>query len=188
MVPHCDTRGALRDWSERLFASGCLGAWSFPWAAPLALLSAPLSGEELKLSAAALREETLARGGDGTFRAGGTAGADFPATRAGGLSQRSIFGLRFDPALDPGVSLFSGSAAEKILFRFSPLLLGCGILREGEALPPIPPPSLSFRAAALANMSFRPLSGGCAAYSFTWSIGKLRWLPRPRKQKEARQR
>jgi hypothetical protein len=44
-----------------------------------------------------------------------------------------------------------------------------------EALPP--PPETAFRAAALANMSYRRRYSGEGASFFEWNIGEVRWLP-----------
>jgi hypothetical protein len=62
---------------------------------------------------------------------------------------------------------------------FSPTILGTCLL-SGEDFSKIPkPPQISFRASAVANMYFRPLSiaeAGCEGYE--WKIGKLFWLPK----------
>ena len=57
LVPHRDARLPLRAWSSSLFTAGLQGAWSFPWAAPLARLKRSLTDDELKLLARALRQE-----------------------------------------------------------------------------------------------------------------------------------
>jgi hypothetical protein len=50
---------------------------------------------------------------------------------------------------------------------------------EGGAIPDVP--EISFRAAALANLTITPLETGEPGYSFTWEIGPLFWLPKHRK-------
>jgi len=63
--------------------------------------------------------------------------------------------------------------------RVSPAVLGAAILRgpPPEGLPP--PPEVSFRAAALAEMILRPIRrpGESGGLSFEWEIGEPRWLP-----------
>lgn len=182
LVPHRDTRLKAQKLSAELFASGYSGAWAFPWVSPLAVLSRPLSAEELKRAASAIREENQDNGGKIT--SGGYARAAFP------LESKDI--AVFGPALNLRVedSAFSaiGSAVH---FRFSPFVLGAAIVYGGEtqaahenALPAIP--DISFRAAALANMIYRPLRQGEKSaggeYSFSWRIGALCWLPPVRKK------
>lgn len=176
-VPHRDARLPLRKWSAALFADGCNGAWSFPWIAPLALLDKPFDDDELKSLALALREQSLANGQGGKFTAGQTARAVFPNGVLGGAA---LFGMTLHVSLPD--SFFSPASAAKIISRFSPLVLGAALLRAGEAAPVLPPPALSFRAAALANMICRPFpqaKGDGAAYSLEWKIGALRWLAKP---------
>jgi hypothetical protein len=180
----------MRKWSGRLFAAGFEGAWSFPWLVPLALLSRPFSAAELKSLALVLREQSLAAGGEGKFKTGAAGEANFPAEAAnaaeavpGGIS---VFG----PLLDPGLPdlAFPESASGKILYRFSPAVLGSALLAGSDkARGPLagfpPAPALSFRAAAVANTAFRPLPSGDKNYSHEWETGKLCWLPPVRGQK-----
>jgi hypothetical protein len=176
LIPHRDSRLLLRGWSAALFSAGFSGAWSFPWAAPLAALSRPLSEAELKHCALVLREETLAGGKDGKIKTGPAAGIAFPGGDA------AVFGPVLELAV-PDRAL--SAAAAKIAARFSPLVLGAALVRSGEtpALP-VPPPDVSFRAAALANMICRPLSADC--YSLEWKIGKPCWLPPVKKRDKGR--
>jgi hypothetical protein len=188
VVPHREPRSSLRKWSGRLFAAGFNGAWSFPWLAPLALLSLPFDTAELKSLALTLRGQSLAENSEGKFKTGAAAESRFPDGAAGdGVpAGRFVFG----PLLCPGLRgmPFPESASEKILYRFSPVVLGSALL-EGSGSPDFPPgdtpppPELSFRAAAVANMNFRPLRGG--NYSCEWEIGKLCWLPAVRRQRNS---
>jgi hypothetical protein len=203
LVPHRDSRLLLQNWSKALFSAGLDNAWSFPWAAPLALLSRPLSPKELKTAALALREETLARGNDGKIRTGKAAMAAFlenavdtsAPKNAGGTAPKNAGGaFVYGPSIDlrfPETAL-PESALNKLSFRFSPLVLGAALVQGKEAGTDeqgaglgaaglLPPPELVFRAAALANMSYRFLALGKGAYSFEWEIGALRWLPKVRK-------
>jgi hypothetical protein len=171
------------------------GAWSFPWAAPLACLSRPLTAAELRDAAFSLRE--LARGGDGKIRAEAAALSPLPVFlfprhadgtpgEPGGWGSLAVYGLRLE--LAGFEQALGGGAASKARYWFSPPVLGAALVdaagREAGMTPGAPgpdlcpaPPPLSFRAAALANMSFTPLGAGERAYSFEWNIGPLRWLP-----------
>ena len=191
LVPHRDTRLLLRKWSGALFAAGLAGGWSFPWAAPLACLSSPLSAGELKHCAQVLREQSLAGGNGGKITTGPAALAAFPA---GSPCGGAVFGPVLELAV-PGEA-FAANAAGKITHRFSPPVLGaalvCGSAGETRAVPP--PPALSFRAAALAQMICRPLFTGNGAdgvlpdwgCSLEWKIGKLYWLPPVKRDKRRR--
>jgi hypothetical protein len=188
IVPHRDARGILRKWSGRLFTAGFEGAWSFPWLVPLALLSLPFSAAELKSLALALREQSLAGGGEGKFKTGAAAETNFPESAADVPGARSLFGLLLEPGLRD--LSFPESASGKILCRFSPVVLGSALLagagktRSGVPLAEFPPPpALSFRAAAVANMTFRSLPSGDENYSREWETGKLCWLPPVRREK-----
>jgi hypothetical protein len=190
LIPHRDAVLPLRAWSASLFRAGFVGAWSFPHAAPLALLSRFLSAEELKRSARALREQTLAGERQGRVKTGPLSCASFPPfppdRPGGGAGNAAVFGPLLDLEIPPAFFEMSG----KVLYRFSPLTLGAALVGDAalsEAAAP-PPPQLSFRAAALANMAYRPLFAGngapadsasASAYSFEWKIGKLYWLPSP---------
>jgi hypothetical protein len=186
----------LRRWSGTLFSAGCPGAWSFPWAAPLALLSRPFSAGELKHCAGILREESLTGGKNGKIETGPAAFAAFPQGSLPG-EDAAIFG----PVLNLEIpdSAFTANAATKIVHRFSPPTLGAALVRysgdastaarnaaaAGTGFPPVP--QLSFRAAALANMSYWPLFSKevvmpDSGYSFEWRIGELHWLPPIRKR------
>jgi hypothetical protein len=68
---------------------------------------------------------------------------------------------------------------------FPRTVLGCAVAGVQAFAGGIPGPfgkilgefagSVSFRAAAAANMCFRPLDG---EFSFEWKLGRLFWLPR----------
>ena len=184
LVPHRDIRIQMQAYSEKLFSAGFSGAWSFPWVTPLAELSGPLSSRELKEIAVIIREQGIGRENKITCTE--------PAQTAFLTKQRqesnspektiSIFG----PALSLSIpdSAFSG-VEKKILHRFCPLVIGAALTLNDEPMPGgpspqfPPPPDLSFRTAALANMLFRPLSPAQekTAHAFKWKIDKLHWLP-----------
>jgi hypothetical protein len=167
LVPHRDVRRSLRIWSASLFSAGLPGAWSFPWVMPLAALNRPLSGPELKSRALMMRRTIDLSGGKITTGP--------PALAA--LSGNSVFGLSVNIALQDSFFDFEGILGRRI----SPLVIGAALCQP-DALSDIncPAPLLSFRAAALANMIFRPLplpDGTSNDFSFEWEIGKLHWLP-----------
>jgi len=169
LVPHRDIRGALRAWSASLFSAGLPGAWSFPWVMPLAALNRPLSGPELKSRALMLRRAIDLSGGKIT-----TGDSDVAA-----ISDKAIYGSTVNIALPDGFFAFEDDAVIRCVL---PLVIGAALCQAGE-LPDVncPAPRLSFRAAALANMTFRPLpsiNGAQNNLSFEWKIGKLHWLPR----------
>jgi hypothetical protein len=174
LVPHRDIRKPLRAWSASLFSEGLFGAWSFPWVMPVAALNRPLSGPELKSRALMLRRETGLSGGK--FTTG-------PSAVAAISDNFSVFGPSVNIALADSFFAFEDGAVTR---RISPPVIGCALCQD--ALPPPadrPAPCLyfraaNFRAAALANMTFRPLlshNGAQDNFSFEWEIGKLYWLP-----------
>ena len=166
LVPHRDARRVLRAWSASLFSAGLCGAWSFPWVMPIAALKRPLSGEELKSHARKLRLETDLSGGK--FTTG-------PLSVAA-LSDNCVFGPTVNVVLSDSFFDFE----DAVIRRVSPLVIGSALC-QAAAPPDVNPPYLSFRAAALANMRFRPLSShnsACIDFSFEWEIGKLHWLPK----------
>jgi hypothetical protein len=180
LVPHRDARLPLCAWSRSLFAAGFPGAWSFPWIAPLALLKRPLSAEELKRLAHALRRHCNNEGGK--FIAGQPSLCAFPE-KIIGSGDTFVLGPTLVTELGDD---FYKQANDAISSHFSPLVLGSALILENESrtnLTPTPQaalPQISFRTAALANMSYKPLSecGIQSGYSFEWKIGKLHWLPK----------
>ena len=217
LVPHRDARLPLRAWSASLFAAGQYGAWSFPWVAPLAVLSRLLTTEELKRFARTLREHIVQNGGKFfcgmpdlsiISRKGGKA-QSFLRTSEQGLS---VFGPSLQIELPD--NFFEG-INDAVLSRISQLVIGSGVLANppnsshkdteeeqssqrkiknsngihdtsSKSLCPLCAsrlcesqiPKISFRAAALANMSFRALKDGHNALSYEWKIGTLHWLPK----------
>ena len=169
LVPHRDARLPLRAWSASLFAAGLPGAWSFPWVTPLALLRRPLSRDELKGIARALREYINLCGGK--FIAGPQVAVALHTGNNG--INTSIFGPVLQTGLPDG---FFEPAAGAVQNRFSPPVIGSALVKDTDSTTLPSPPEISFRAAALANMSFHPLSPD--GYSFEWKIGALYWLPK----------
>jgi hypothetical protein len=135
---------------------------------PIAALNRPLSGVELKSRALMLRRTIDLSGGKCTTG---------PSTIAALSANVSVFG----PTVNIGLSdSFFDTDDNAVISRFSPLVIGCALC-QSDAKPDVNCHDLSFRAAALANMCFRPLSSHNGAYndfSFKWEIGKLHWLPK----------
>ena len=197
LIPHRDVRRQLRSWSASLFAGGLDGAWSFPWVAPLAELSSPLSSEELKCLARSLRQEVnligkpevsnssrivpLVRGAEAQrFFKGGDQGIPVVVHEGGpGSETLSIYGPRLDIKLPYGFFDDTGGA---VVSQISPLVIGCAVVPNTPPfhIPNSTFPSIPFRAAALANMSYRVIhsADGGDGYSFEWKIGALHWLPK----------
>ena len=173
LVPHRDVRVSLRAWSASLFSEGMPGAWSFPWVMPIATLNRPLSGVELKSRALMLRQAIILSGGKC---------ATDPPTIAELSDNISVFGPAVNIGLSDSFFAFEANAVDR---RISPLVIGAALCQADaapEAAPDVKAPYLSFRAAALANMNFRPLpshNGASDNLSFEWEIGKLHWLPKP---------
>jgi hypothetical protein len=175
LVPHRDARLPLRAWSADLFASALPGAWSFPQIAPIAALSRPLVAAELKSLARLLREHICKNGGK--FTAGQTSCTALP------VYGRQVFvcGLELDIGLP---DCFFDSISEMIS-PIKPLTIGAAIkdiepFSKAPSFRPQTCPQISFRAAALANMSYRITSlgenqEGCMC---EWGIGELYWLPK----------
>lgn len=165
LVPHRDARLMMRKYSDALFKAGFSGAYCFPWVTPLAAASRPLTADELKNCARALRDASLASGGKIT---------------AGEISAVSFHGeALFGPRLDISPNAFD---CKKIASIFSPLVIGACLMPDATTLPP--PPKLSFRAAAVANMQWRPVQteNDSRVIGYKWKIGKLCWLPAVRKK------
>jgi hypothetical protein len=164
LVPHRDTRLELRRYSETLFCTGYTGAYSFPWVVPLAALLQPLSGDELKHCARAIREASQ--------------NEKIEAVQAALLpldGEKTLFGPRLN--IDINLDMFE-NAAQKIKNIFSPPVIGaCFISANVDTSVLPPPPNLSFRAAAIANMYRQSYETG-GAWNCSWQIGRLAWLPK----------
>ena len=170
LVPHRDTRGIL-------YKENISGAYTFPLVAPLASLSKPLSADELKHTARSLRK---ANGMD-KFNLTDLTSAAFPT----GYGEMDLFGL----CLKINIPEITGSAVQKIIKIFSPLVIGtCLIPKDNKEQVHFgscglcsswlnSSPEISFRAAAIANMYWQPAQRNNEK-GFKWKIGKLVWLPK----------
>jgi len=159
LVPHRDIRLVLRRYSETLFEKGFSGAYLFPWVAPLAEVPEPLTNEELKQLIGEINREREKIN---------TQGADVVPFPAAGEGMR-LFG--------PKLACLWRLVHE--VNPFSPTVLGSCLLSENEDISAIPPPpQLSFRAAALATMSWQKIPAENNSIGYEWKIGKLHWLPK----------
>jgi hypothetical protein len=162
LVPHRDIRFILRKYSEELFKAGFSGAFYFPWVVPVALLSAPLSKDELKHCAISYREAA----GKDKITAVQSAVVEY-------LDNTALFGPRLEPEIP--VSIFNERAALKVKRRIVPSVIGSCLYDH----PPLEPPQITFRAAAFANMYWKPLDCGAqGAQGNKWKTGELIWLPK----------
>ena len=179
LVPHRDSRSGLQKYSEALFSTGLAGVYPFPCAAPLASLSHPLDSDELKNFAKRLRE------------AAGTGKFSVIKTSSAAISINDQDMTLFGPGLDfEAVKeiFINGAETEKIKYFISPVLTGAFIIpkkNEQEVLSAlqinsiknISLPKISFRAAAVANMFWKPVKI-IGETCYKWKIEKLYWLPK----------
>ena len=177
LTPHRDSRRIVRLLSPELFRRGFYGAWSFPQAVPMAILSEPFTEEELKECARNLRVLNTEKREEGRIGTGDMTTAVLP--RQGGAGNTGEDLLIAGPSLDLAVPEVFPAGEDKVLRRISPVIFGAVLIRKDDGIPDIRIPSFFFRAAALANMIYRPLDD--SGYSFRWRIGKPTWLPRIKK-------
>jgi hypothetical protein len=181
LIPHRDAERILSEYRAALFGKGFLGAYSFPPVAPLAEVSRSINRSDLKKLAGNIRNLTKVKDGKITSDC---------LTQAVYLEKISFFG----PALSLHIeeSLFPETVRLHIFRVFSPTVL-CAALLDSESnptsanfsmenTPPIEAPTLSFRAAALANLSIRSLGEGGPSYSYEWRISIPVWLPAYKKE------
>ena len=170
LVPHRDLRTVLQKKINSQIESGLKGVYRFPLAAPLARLSKALNADELKQIAKSLRHTI----GKNKLRVNETAVTEFN-------EDMTLFGLRLElpckwteSILSPCREFFPAVIGTYLLPKNTqePALLSGFIKNDDEEF------SLSFRAAAVANMSWQPVKEKNEIY-FKWKIGKLYWLPRP---------
>jgi len=170
LIPGRDTEKILNEYRAALFSKGYHGAYSFPPAAPLAELSTPFNRDELKELAGNIRKLTIEHDGKIT--------SSENCTNAG-FGKLSFFGPHLDlPVIK---ELLIQTAKGKIARAFFPIAL-CAALTDSvrEEAQAEKCPTLSFRAAAIANIAIRPLgasNGEALPYSFEWETGPLVWLP-----------
>jgi hypothetical protein len=178
LIPGRDTEKLFNEYRAALFAKGFHGAYSFPPAAPLAEVSRPFSRDELKELAKNIRDLTMAHNGK-ISSAESCTNASF--------GKLSFFGPQLDLTANHSViaELFNKTARGKIDRAFFPIVL-CAALTDSTVGNPKAErcPTLSFRAAALANVAIRSLNGDTGEalpFSFEWETGPLVWLPAHKK-------
>jgi len=161
LVPHRDTRIELQKYSSVLFNKITTEAYNFPCVAPLMELSQALNSDELKLYAKNLRKAA----GNDKIIAAKAAFAGFPGCR----NNLALYG----PNLEIGAAQDTFGSKTKIKELFPKPVVGVCLMSEQkiDSLPE--PPELAFRAAAIANMYWKPLQEG----GYKWKIDKLFWLP-----------
>lgn len=182
LLPHRESRGLLNDYREQLFSAGIKGAWSFPPAAPLAVLSKSLGRNELREIAQKIRSCTLAN--DGKINAGKPEIVRCPGSAFSTEASQDAAAI-FGPALDlpaPDTILTAGN--ENILHIFPKAVL-CAALMPPCGIPEVCDfRQFSFRAAVITNLVIRPLEYGAAPFSFEWRLGPECWLPAYKRPKQ----
>ena len=194
LIPHRDVLNHIALYREKLFAAGFHGAFSFPPSAPLARVSVPFCRNELRELALNIRSFTRETGGK--IRSMGTAlvhsqDSFFPIKNKAEVQDDtamrgknySFFGLVLD--LSPIEKLFPGTKGNKMQI-ISPAVLCAALVNAEEKCAKTPfaeeVPSVSFRAASLANLSIRRMDEGETGFSLEWRIGEPVWLPAFKKE------
>ena len=166
LIPHKDILIEVEKYRQRLFSKGFYGAHSFPLCAPLASISRPFSRTELKELAVNIRKKSMENEGKILT----AENIQYGSGMIGSSGELLFFGLKLN--ID-NTCISQSAPAEKLLSVYNPPLI-CTALdyanKEGEQIP-----SLSFRAACVANLSIRPLFG--LELSFEWNISPPVWLP-----------
>ena len=167
LIPHRDALKPFEDYRKKIFKAGNFGAYSFPLAAPLAVVSRSFSPDELKELGRNIRNLTKEK--NGKILSESTAQAAY--------GDKFIF---FGPALDLRVKeeIFPQTARETFIHTLSPPVLCAALFSPDEKPVSDEGPALSFRAASLANLAIRRLGCGAPVYSFEWRVGAQVWLPK----------
>ena len=167
LIPHRDALKPIDDYKKKLFAAGYNGAYSFPLASPLAAVSRPFSLEELKELGRNIRN--LKKVKNGKILSTSTALAAYGGKFA-----------FFGPALNLRINeeIFPKSTGIENLCILSPPVLCAALIDPYEKPVSGEEPTISFRAASLANLAIRRLDCGSPDYSFEWRIGPHVWLPK----------
>jgi hypothetical protein len=166
LVPHRDIRLFLRKNSSDLLKIDdiCL----FLHVAPLAVLCAPLTKDELKLYAHKIRKTIM----ENKMIAKETAVVPFPVNE----EKTFLYGPRLEPLINQDLLIKTENVNKKLTYFFSTQVIGCCLMNDGEKAIRAPL-ELSFRAAAVANMYWKPIKQE-GAFGCKWKIGELVWLPK----------
>jgi hypothetical protein len=177
LIPHRDALRELTLYRKKLWQAGIKGAYSLPSVAFIAEIEKPLPYNYLRGLAQVLRNKTLKK-----------KGYIFSTTQkiVPFSASCTLFGLELDLVCTDLMSSLRSLSAPILPIT---LLPGTGSFSESLSEPLVEQknllevivPDLRFRAAALANMVLQPVDCGLREYSYRWSIGKLFWLPNPKK-------
>jgi len=171
LVPHRDIRIELQKYRDLALKAGLADVYNFPLAVPLASLSLALNDDELKQTARSMREII---GKNKIFTEENIA-LSFPC----GEKELFLYGPRLNIVMPQDSHK---NTSKKINYIFPSFVMGCLLKNENntkfDILHESPQTKLGFRAAAVANMYWKPLQTDGEIY-FKWKIGKLFWLPHP---------
>jgi len=180
LIPQSDLLKSFHEYSTKLFAASFAGALSFPIVAPLARVSTPFTGEELKSLAQGIRRLSLDSGG--RIQSSAAAPAQICTEDLSFLGVQLNIGQAVLQDKQGNERWFPETARRKLREVFSPPALCAAIVPSHEVpscVHDLPcAPALSFRSAAVSNFTVRPLPSGEPACSFEWRIGPLVWLPK----------
>ncbi len=164
LFPHDDAAAAIHAYRRKLFAAGVLGALSLPLCVPLFRAEAPLTKQDLKQLAAALRETRT----EPAFF------VEQPRCQAADKSLEGLFGDRF-LACPVAPSWEAASSPYPLI----PPVLPISDASEPDLFTAIEDPfPFRFRAAYVCNLLIRPIAVGEPRLSFEWELGAPAWLPK----------
>ena len=182
LLPHRDSQNIIEDYRQKLFCHGFFSAYSFPVAAPLAILSRPLKTEELKKIASQTRNITLQKHGK-------IAAESLDLVFCPDMESFPKLGF-YGPLLDISLIDILNNVSNNIIFSFPKTILTVALAKEDNmpAAPAFKP--FNFSAARIANLSIRPIlsssalaaKSSIAVYSFEWRVSRGVWLPGYRRE------
>jgi len=186
LIPHRDTRIVLQKYCEILFKAGLADVYPFPCAVPLAAISHQLTDEKLKHIARRLREAISGEGAERCSKGMNKFCVTEISSATLSINNEDITLL--GPKLEFNLKHVNDIETEEIKSFISPAVIGfCLVPKENEQkilsslklniIPASPLPELSFRAAAISNMFWKPVKLN-GEIGYKWKIGKLYWLPK----------
>jgi hypothetical protein len=170
LVPHRDVQVVLRKYSSDFLKKGFKDACFFPFVAPLAAISKPFTKDELKLCAHAIRASVA----EGKITAKEMTAIPFSVNE----EKTFLFGSSLNFEIEQDLLIKVKNINKKLTYFLSKSVIGCYLMNVGDNVSAdLAAPQLSFRAAAVANMYWKPvkLEG---AFGCEWKIGELIWLPK----------